>query len=187
MEASKSVTFDPVSDEPFFDGSREALLSIVLPASRSRRPFAPWYGNEKFPQPRPRGRNHWIHLRQWNEFGRDVINYWKSVPQSDKSALVVESRALGIRQDIMRDLEDESAMHVYPAAFHNSAATGFADSPLPSDGHSHWGYLYTGLAGCPRFAMYSRDGQERVTALISLKSSWDLTPQHIDQLINGMS
>jgi hypothetical protein len=181
---------DLLNYKPVFDVSREALLSAVIPGFSADKPRLPWTVGGVFPRPRPRIRNHWTHLRQWHSFDQDVIDYWNQVPLTDKSALV-ETQAMctwlrglcngwdGNTDQLMRD---SRTMFV-----HNATATGVRERPPPSDGHSRWGMKELDLAGSPEFAMYSMDGDRRVTAWMLTQSPWEVTPQDIDQLINGIS
>jgi hypothetical protein len=172
--------------KPVLDLSREVLLSAVLPAFGIKKPWTLANG-DAFPRPRPRVRNHWSHLRQWHNFDQDGVNYWNQVSQTDKSALV-ESQSLLY---MTRTTSSHSGAYVdqiirdYHMSLHNSAATEVWHCPPPSDGHSRWAITEEVLAGSPEFVMYSMDGNKRVTALVSVKSPWEITPQDIDQVING--
>jgi hypothetical protein len=184
----EAVPLDLLNYKPVFDASREALLSVVLPGFSAEKPRPRWAVVGNFPRPRPRIRSHWTHLRQWHSFDQDVIDYWNKVPLTDKSALVESQSMLtwlsrhGYTSDGSEIYADRLIRDCGIMSLHNAAATGLWDRPPPSDGHSRW----TDLAGSPEFAMYSMDGDKRVTAWMLTKSPWEVTPQDIGQIINGI-
>ena len=178
---------------PVFDVSREALLSVVLPGFSADKPRPRWAIVGNFPRPRPRVRSHWTHLRQWHSFDQGIIDYWDKVPLTDKSALVESHSMLiwlsrhGYTMDGSEIYADRLIRDCGIMSLHNAAATGLWDRPPPSDGHSRLTMTEWDLAGSPEFAMYSMDGDTRVTAWMMTKSPWEVTPQDIDQIINGIS
>jgi hypothetical protein len=178
--------------QPVIDVSREDLLSAVIPGFTADKPQPRWAVGGVFPRPRPRIRNHWTHLRQWHSFGQDVVDYWTQVPLTDKSALVESQdmyrwlrgyyhRSNGSEIYADRLIQDYRIMYL-----HNAVATGVWDRSPPSDRHSRWAMTELDMAGSPQLAMYSMDGDNRLTAWMLTKSPWEVTPQDIDQIINGI-
>ena len=167
---------------------RESLLLTALPPFR--------HG----PQPstsvtRCRYRLRWNELHLWNNFGQSVSDYWNTqVSYADRAALVTTLQAIGERwNDIAnypRTLTEDDIkgkIDTYPAYFHRCAANGANGAPLPSDRHSvpyrcSQGAGAFGLSGVADFVMTDLD---RVTVVIEVKNPWLVTPQQIDQVIDG--
>jgi len=66
---------------PAFDINRETLLTWFLPPI----PLAPRSSNANHTSTY---RLAWGELRLWDTFPREVADYWQSLPQADKTALV---------------------------------------------------------------------------------------------------
>jgi hypothetical protein len=168
--------------------ARESLLLTPLPPFRQG------------PQPstsvtRCRYRLRWNELLHWNNFGQNVSDYWNTqVSYADRAALVTTLQAIRERwrqiADYPRTLtEDDIKAHIdnYPVYFHQCAANGANGAPLPSDRHSvpyrcSQGAGAFGLSGVADFVMTDLD---RVTVVIEVKNPWLVTPQQIDEVIDG--
>jgi hypothetical protein len=137
----------------------------------------------------------WNQLLPWNDFQQRVIDYWNTQPQADKLAFVANDSA--VTRDFNRVVnngafltEDDikAAIDKYPLEYHNVAAVGHDHAPFPGDQHSKLtrcaqGAGQLGLASVPDFAMQSVT--RRTTVLMEVKTSWLVTPQKIDEVIDG--
>jgi hypothetical protein len=77
----------------------------------------------------------------------------------------------------------------YVKEIHNIAARGAQRAPLPSDFHASVvsvdaGAGSYGLVGVSDFAMFN-DREMRISAVGEVKNPWNVTPQHINEVIDG--
>ena len=145
-------------------------------------------------------RLHWNTIAHWNDFGAQVVQYWNAVPQVDKQANVMTRTAYGDRfQDVgYSRAGNEGDVKALISAFvqpvHSSAANGRNGAPRPSDRHSNlqrWeqGVEANALAGIPDLVMITEYGYapRRVTVMVEVKNPWQVTPDRIDQVIQGIA
>ena len=174
-----------------FDITRETLLTYPLPPIR----VGP---DPTMTSTRSRYRLRWNELAIWPNFDFQVVNYWNTVSQNDKTALVAPSVSLYHTWSQIAGLLATSEEHVkgavssYPINFHSLAANGgvglaVARSPMPSDLHSvivecSVRASQFNLAGVPDFVMHYPN---RVTALMEVKNPRLVTPQQIDEVLNS--
>ena len=143
-----------------------------------------------------RYRLHWNRLDIWGDFANQVSAYWNSVPPHDRNAMVATQSGLQDRWQriannprILTEDDVKSCVQEYPLVFHSYAANGEAGAPVPGDAHStcypcSLGANQWNLAGVPDFVMHYID---RVTALIEVKNPWLVTPQRINDVLNGLA
>jgi len=170
-----------------FDVSRENALSASLPPFR--------VGDQPSTSTtRSRYRLRWNQLYVWDDFGDRVSDYWNTVPHFDRTNLVanyvdmhIRWRSIANDPRILSEEDIKVAINSYPIHLHRSAANGFEGAPLPADEHSVAdrsapGASQFGLAGVPDFVMHHLG---RVTVLMEAKNPWLVTPQRIDEVIDG--
>jgi hypothetical protein len=170
-----------------FDIVRETLLLHPLPPFRTgNRPSASTTTS--------RYRLRWNRLTVWNDFGNRVSEYWNTVPQADRNALVAHQmvvqhlwQSIANNSRILCEEDIKACVELYPNSCHRYAANGDRGAPLPSDVHCvpdrcSQGAAQWGLVGVPDFIMHHLG---RVAALIEVKNPWLVTPQSIDEVIDG--
>lgn len=124
-----------------------------------------------------------------------VTNYWDNVvPIWDKQALVVVSSTYWDRWGDVTNPASTSegnikdAFRDFPQKIQNFLG---ASVPFPSDVHSaiapcHAGGASNwGLVGTPDFVLHNHRGTYSVTAVVEIKTPWNVTPQQIDQVLDG--
>ena len=181
---------------PAFDISRETLLTWRLPPI----PFAPRSSTAIHASTY---RLAWGELRVWDTFVGEVTNYWESLPQADKTALVYTQAnynrdAQGVVWTAYPptnegDVKDRQGRFV--PDMHNYAAVGMNHAPMPSDSHSTMAHINPGghtnqtVDGCPDF-VFSRTRNnphfaawDPHTILGEVKCPWLVTPARIDQVL----
>ena len=143
-----------------------------------------------------RYRLRWHQLHIWNDFADQVVAYWNSVPPHDRNAMVATQNELQGRWQriannprILNESDVTFCVQLYPLDFHSYAANGEAGAPMPTDAHSAFypcglGASSWNLAGVPDFVMHYIN---RVTALIEVKNPWLVTPQRINEVLNGLT
>ena len=171
-----------------FDVNRESLVGYSLPPFRAGdQPSAS--------TTRSRYRLRWNQLAVWDDFGDRVSEYWNTVPQADRNALVANQGELQGRWQfiannprILSEDDIKQCMDSYPIACHLYAANGAQGAPLPSDIHCvadrcSLGASQWGLAGVPDFVMHHL---ARVTVVMEVKNPWLVTPQSIDEVLDSI-
>jgi len=185
---------------PVFDISREALLSASLPPI----PFAP---RSSAAVHASTYRLAWGELRLWDTFPGEVTNYWESLPQVDKTALVYTQASYHTEaQQVVwtahpptneGDVKERQGPFV--PVIHNYAAVGRDHAPMPSDAHSTMAHINPGghtnltVDGCPDF-VFSRtrhnplfEAWDPYTILGEVKCPWLVTPARIDQVLQTIN
>jgi hypothetical protein len=139
----------------------------------------------------------WRILQPWNEFENLVADYFTTVfTANDATALIMHSGALwGLFAAVNgAEIYTEDDIRGYSLQFvqevHNIVARGKNGAPLPSDWHASFvnvssGSGNYGLIGVPDFAMY-HDLQQRVCSVGEAKNPWNVTPEQIDEVLNGI-
>ena len=168
------------------DCSRETLLNYTTPVFNVNK-----YRSVLTAKPDYRVR--WNILKEWHDFPSDVIRYWDQVDQRDKDALVINTfwskywyshAPEGMNASSERGIR--TLLHLYTNFhWHHAAANGKTHAPSPSDAHSKIFEFYHEfhLAGTPDFVMVSED--VRASALILVKTPWQLTPQEVNELLSA--
>jgi hypothetical protein len=172
-----------------FNVARADVLGLALPPFRAG-------DHPSISTTRTRYRLRWNQLHVWNDFGTTVSNYWNiQVSQMDQAALVstqneIQGRwqSIANNQRILSEDDIKSAIESYPLYHHRSSANGALGAPLPSDEHATadrctQGAASWGLAGVADFVMHHLD---RVTVVMEVKNPWLVTPQEIDEVLNGI-
>jgi hypothetical protein len=185
---------------PAFDISRETLLNGPLPPI----PFAPRSSNATHASTY---RLAWGELRLWDTFAGEVMDYWQSLPQADKTALVYTQAnynrdAQGVAWTAYPptnegDVKDRQGRFV--PDMHNYAAVGINHAPMPSDAHSTMLHINPGghtnltVDGTPDF-VFSRtrndphfQAWDPYTVFGEVKCPWLVTPARIDEVLNTVN
>ena len=143
-----------------------------------------------------RYRLRWNRLNIWNDFPNQVIAHWNSVPPHDRNALVATQNELQGRWQsiaenprILNEDDVKACIREYPLICHGHAANSHRGAPLPSDAHATFypcggGAGSWNLAGVPDFVLHYVN---TVTALIEAKNPWLVTPQSINEVLNGFA
>ena len=181
---------------PVFDISREALLGAPLPPISLA--------------PRSSNANHastyrlaWGELRLWDTFPREVADYWQSLPQVDKTALVYTQTSYNNNaQRVTRTIDlptnegdVKARQELLIPDIHNYTAVGFNHAPMPSDVHSTMAHINPGghtnltVDGTPDF-IFSRTQNnpyfaawDPYTILGEVKCPWLVKPARVDQVL----
>jgi len=170
------------------DTRRDATLSVALPHLQAAE-------HTSASTTRGRYRLRWNHLHEWQDFDQLVLAYWnEQVVPDDKQALVanlstMQSRFAEVSAGIYpTEPHISDAVRDFPATLHGYTANGFGGAPLPSDVHSQFfrctsGAGSFGLIGHADLVLYSQTG--RVTGVVEVKNPWLVTPQQMDQVVDG--
>ena len=170
-----------------FNVTRENILGYFLPPFRAGDQPSTSTTTSRY-------RLRWNQLDIWTNFADRVSEYWDTVSQADREALVVNQvqlqhmwQSIANNPRILTEDDIKACVDLYPIACHRSAANGAMGAPLPSDYHSvadrcTLGAGQWGLSGAPDFVMHHLD---RVTALMEVKNPWLVTPQKIDEVIES--
>jgi hypothetical protein len=145
-----------------------------------------------------RYRMRWRTLERWNNFEDGCLNYFHTVvTEADRAALIMNNFGLqrlfaSVNSRPARTEEDiKGYLLTFVMEVHNDAARGTNGAPLPSDSHATFirtsgGAGNAGLNGNTDFAMYA-DLQRRPCLVGEVKNPWMVTPQLIDEVLNGKS
>lgn len=185
----------PQAPPPFlfgltFDTRRDVTLNVPLPALQAG-------ANPSISTTRARHRLRWNHLHEWQNFDQYVLAYWnQQFVENDKPVLVANLGSIQVAYSraanglYLTESNISDALMFLPAMLHQYAANGEDGAPLPSDVHSKFfrcsqGAGSFGLVGVPDFVL--RSANSRITALLEVKNPWLVTPQQIDQVIDGIA
>jgi hypothetical protein len=171
-----------------FNLNRESVLGYSLPPFRA--------GDQPSTSTTTcRYRLRWNQLNLWNDFEHRVLAYWNTVSQADRTAFVAAQtdlqfrwRAIATNPRILSEDDIKASVDSYPIYFHRMAANGDVfGAPLPNDIHAAidrctLGAAQWGLVGVPDFVMHYAE----VRALMEVKNPWLVTPQQIDEVIDGI-
>jgi hypothetical protein len=141
----------------------------------------------------------WNWIQLWDDFGNRVHQYWENVvTQDDKqenvytqNTLTHQAQTVALHYVNAKEGDVQGRIDYFVVPIHNAAANGLNGAPRPSDGHSIMGRLAPGvqanqIAGIPDFLMVTEfENPCRVTAIFEVKNPWQITPAHIDEVING--
>lgn len=172
------------------DTRRDAALSVPLPPLQAGE-------HTSVSTTRTRYRLRWTHLHKWEDFDQRVLAYWNDqVMVDDKQAIVANRASIQTKYSevasgiYLTEPNISDAVRDFPANLHGYAANGAGGSPLPSDMHSQFFRCAPGagsfqLIGHPDLVLHSRD--LRVTCLVEVKNPWLVTPQKINDVLDGTS
>jgi hypothetical protein len=175
-----------VFPQTVFDLSRQRLLAFELPPMNIGPRPAEGHTTSPFGV-RPN------EIGEWRTFENEALQYWKTIPQADKTALVYAFTSATTDFNIFRDIivaNEEGvklALATLPFRFHRQATRSHDGQPLPSDDHSDivpfqqgWGF-----EGSPDYFFFS-SRQRRITAVLDAKKPWSVTPQQISDVLDGI-
>jgi hypothetical protein len=172
-----------------FDTQRDAVLVSEFPSIRDATHTAT-------STTKSRHRLRWRVLQPWNNFENQVIDYFTTAfNAADRAALIITATGLYQLFAAVNDSEArtegdiKSLLLQFILEVHNIAARGKNGAPLPSDSHAsviriEAGAGSYGLVGVSDFGMY-HDTHERVCLVGEAKNPWNVTPQKIDEVLNG--
>jgi len=169
------------------DASRSTVLSWEFPTPRWAQGLSTGATNSEW-------KRSWRHLHRWRteEIARQLSEYWHSVPQHDKDALVTWNGAHFLRSNHLNSLPTCSVeMHARAyfdfgvAANHRDAISNSNGQPLPSDPHSIIEPWYPNVVyGESDYLLVNQQSRE-VKGVCEAKSPWNVGPAQIDQVILG--
>jgi len=172
-----------------FDTSRSAALSWQFPTPRWAQGHSTGSTNSEW-------RRSWRRLYLWRteEIARQLTEYWASVPQQDKDALVAWNLVQVNRYNALASFAPCATEHQVRAFFdsgvsaiHRDAVSNHNGQPLPSDAHSVIEHWYPNIVyGESDYLLLSRATQ-RVRGVCEAKSPWNVGPAQIDQVILGIT
>ena len=189
-----TTTYDPRAPLPPFDMSRASVLNSPLPPIhplhyRLHQNHASTY------------RLQWNRLGEWNSFPLELNNYWEHmVPQSDKDTGVYYNQLYSFSycNSFSTNRHPLNPMHdMIPTLLRVAWSNGFHNSATPSDKHSTFTIDYSNKnrssvdPGVQQF-MFVKSGEPprhhylaTVTAPVEWTSPLAITPQDIDELLQG--
>jgi hypothetical protein len=130
---------------------------------------------------------------RWDDFAGQAIQYLTQVvPQADKLALIAMSGEVNsiynnVGLEVIENEGDVKAMiDREPMRFHQMLTSTGDGQPLPSDRHSELKRFAYGmrLAGWSDYFFRSAD-MTRPTVMMEGKCPWKVTPESIEQVLNG--
>jgi hypothetical protein len=132
-------------------------------------------------------------IRRWDQFPNLVIQYYRAVPQADKSArigfITDANRIYNTVAAFVVSNEDQVKLVIDQQAvvFHQMITTSINGQPSPSDVHSQIERFSPGmqLAGWSDYLFLVGD-RTRVSAVMEGKNPWKVTPVQITEVLNGM-
>src|SRR5579859_2307253 len=150
---------------------------------------------------RSRLRVHPRGIHRWNTFSQGLNDYYTNTfTAADSQAMVCLMGDLVALYNFthLRPAANEgnvcSLLFQYIVNLHDVVARGYNGAPLPSDRHAtlvqgHAGPNVPNTAenperGIPDFAMVEGP-HDRLCALIEIKNPWNVTPQSIEEVLNG--
>ena len=172
-----------------FDTRRDAVLISEFPTVRDAAHTAT-------STTKSRHRLRWRLLQPWNAFENQVIDYFTTVfNTADREALIITATGLYQLFAAVNDAEARTEADIkslllqFIMEVHNIASRGKNGAPFPSDSHAsvirvEAGAGNYGLVGVSDFGMY-HDTQARVCLVGEVKIPWNVTPQKIDEVLNG--
>jgi hypothetical protein len=135
-------------------------------------------------------------ILEWANFPQEVALYWnQTVPPDDKVALIHSQQSTittfnALRHFVVTTENDiKFALNAAPFSIHRVATRSDNGQPIPTDAHSEILQYQAGgmgLFGEPDYYFKDTTGQ-RVTAVMDAKTPWEVTPQQILAVLNGMS
>ena len=169
------------------DTSRSTALSWEFPPPRWAQGLSTGSTNSEW-------KRHWRHLHRWRteEIARQLSEYWHSVPQHDKDALVTWNstqlgrfNTLNARPPCAAEMQVRAYFDVGVAATHQDAVSNDQGQPLPSDPHSVFEHWYPNVVyGESDYLLVNQQSRE-VKGVCEAKSPWNVGPAQIDQVILG--
>lgn len=172
-----------------FDLARGNVLATPLPPVRDALHTATSVTTSRY-------RLRWNRLSQWATFEDDMNNYFtNNVTAADIAALVMNFSGLqqfwnAVNESHIRtEAQIKLPFLTYAKEVHNIVANGMYGAPPPSDVHSSIvevdsGAGSHGLVGVSDFALRN-DLEGRITVVGEVKNPWKVTPEQIDQVIDG--
>lgn len=172
------------------DSRRDAVLISEFPSVRDTVHHATSTTVNRY-------RMHWRILQVWDSFDNDCLTYFNTlVIDADRAALVMTANGLqtlfaAVNGEEARTEEDiKGYLLSFAMEVHNCAARGKNGAPLPSDSHASFIRISSGagnyglVGGISDFAMYVNE-QNRICLVGEVKNPWMVTPQLIDEVLNG--
>lgn len=181
--------FLPVHVAAAFNCSRGDVLVTSLPPVRDSVHTTTSTTKSRF-------RLRWDGLFEWTTFEADAIRYFTTVvTPPDLAALVANLDGMRTlweavtREEVRTEADIKHCIMTYVQTIQNQAANGANGTPLPSDQHSSFiriepGAGSYGLIGVSDFAMLNVPDL-RTTLVGEIKNPWTVTPQQIDDVIDG--
>ena len=172
-----------------FDTRRDAVLVSEFPTVRDA-------AHPATSTTKSRHRLRWRVLQPWDAFEHHAIDYFATVfTAADRQALIITATGLYQLFAAVNDTEARTEADIkslllqFIMEVHNIAARGKNGAPLPSDSHAsvirvEAGAGNYGLVGVSDFGMYN-DTQTRVCLVGEAKNPWNVTPQKIEEVLNG--
>ena len=172
-----------------FDSTRGDVLVTALPPVRDAQHTATSVTKSRL-------RLRWRHLGEWQSFENDATHYFMNVvTPADLAEMILNRSGMQTLWTAVNDVEVRTEAQIklcvitYVKEIHNIAARGAQNAPLPSDFHASFvsvdsGVGNYGLVGVSDFAMFN-DGEMRISAVGEVKNPWNVTPQDIDEVIDG--
>jgi len=169
------------------DTSRSAALSWEFPPPRWAQGLSTGATTSEW-------KRRWRHLHRWTteDIARQLSEYWESVQQHDKDALVTWNSTLLGRFNFLNrrppcSVEMQVRAHFDSgiAATHYEAVSHEQGQPLPSDPHSVFGYWYSNVVYGESDYLLVNPQTREVKGVCEAKSPWNVGPAQIDQVISG--
>jgi len=169
------------------DTSRSTALCWEFPPPRWAQGLSTGATNSEW-------KRQWRQLHRWTtaEIARQLSEYWESVPQHDKDALVTwNSTLLGRFYSLNGsppcavELEVRGYFDGGIAATHRDAVSNHQGQPLPGDPHSVFQVWHPNVVcGESDYLLVNPQSRE-VKGVCEAKSPWNVGPAQIDQVILG--
>ena len=136
----------------------------------------------------------WKHLHCWitEEIARQLWEYWGSVPQHDKDALVtwnsvqlLRFNSLNAHPPCLVEMQVRACFNSGIAATYQDAVSNARGHPFSIDPHSVFEYCYSNVVyGESHYLLVNLQSPE-VKGVCEAKSPWNVGPAQIDQVISG--
>jgi len=169
------------------DASRSTALSWQFPPPRWAQGLSTGATNSEW-------KRQWRQLHHWQteDIARQLSEYWQSVPQHDKDALVTLNGAQFLRFNYLNarppcavEMEVRAYFDAGIAATHQDAVSNDNGQPLPSDPHSVFQPWHPNVVYGESDYLLVNQQSRQVKGVCEAKSPWNVGPAQIDQVLLG--